>query len=215
LDLLQESLRNAPWLLLQSAILLNRTRGSSIQLPMESLFADWPTPEMLARAPVTQVAKALSPLGLQNRRANSLVGLARAWCDRLDGADWWPSVDELVGLPGIGQYALDSYRIFVDDAPKSKDPRLTAYCEWARTGKVPVLETSRRSQGSRKRSAAAGSEAEAVLKVLEVTEGWQVRLEDGSFRGMKLADAKALVGLIVGAKRTDDVGRVGAVKADG
>jgi hypothetical protein len=216
LELVQEELRSSPWLLLQASVLLNRTRGEAVQGAMEALFARWPTSEAIADAEPSEVAAVLKPLGLQNRRAKSLVALARRWEEILVSNGERPVAEDLTGLPGIGAYALDSYRIFVDgvvddDAPRSGDLRLTSYCVWARTGQVPPEASPKPTRpkgavGSQPEGdrASAGSEGwespEGVLQVLEALEGWQSPGPDGKLRPVTVSDARKLASVLSGRR---------------
>lgn len=104
----------------------------------------WPTPEALAGAAHEEVVEIFSTLGLQNQRAKKVIALAKAWVANppAKGKRWrrlnYPKkgdgndiklnegaigdeVDdsrvawEVGALPGIGSYAIDSWRIFCRD----------------------------------------------------------------------------------------------------
>jgi hypothetical protein len=107
----------------------------------------YPTPEILARANVQDVTEILKTLGLRNRRANTLIAFARGWLEnpptkyvgvRKPGyprretleAFAFPGISpiakderfEIAHLPGVGPYALDSWRIFcLDDLRGNED----------------------------------------------------------------------------------------------
>lgn len=140
--LVQEELRGEPWQLLVASVLLNRCRGRTVRRLLlgdpelgPALFERWPSARKMLQATHEEVALALRPLGLQNRRADTLMALAEGWVDL--EADHGPRVPaELVAeLSGVGQYVLDSYRIFVEPGrlipPVSGDERLAAYVTWA------------------------------------------------------------------------------------
>ena len=139
--LVQERLSHDPFRLLIAVIFLNKTRGS-VALPVfYQLMERYPTPADLAVAKQEDVVKIIHHLGLQNQRAKKCINLAKAWLERPpekgkryrvlhypkrnDGKDVRP--DEVVGendervaweigqLPGIGVYAIDSWRIFCRD----------------------------------------------------------------------------------------------------
>ena len=101
----------------------------------------YPTPEDLAVADLAFLTALLHPIGLHNIRAARLIAFARAWVtappckerryrridypakgcgrdikpgevlDEADAREGW----EIAHLPGIGAYALDSFRIFHRD----------------------------------------------------------------------------------------------------
>ena len=167
--LVQERLSHDPFRLLIAVIFLNKTRGS-VALPVfYELMDRYPTPADLAAAEHEDVVEIIQHLGLQNQRAKKCINLARVWCERLpekerryrllhypnhgDGKDIRPDEvldedDERVAwevgqLPGIGAYAIDSWRIFCRDElrglphglPESmteKDKEAELQKEWTR-----------------------------------------------------------------------------------
>lgn len=139
--LVQERLSHDPFRLLIAVIFLNKTRGS-VALPVfYRLMERYPTPADLAAADQDDVVEIIQHLGLQNQRAKTCINLAKAWLERPpekgkryrvlhypkrgDGKDVRPGdvvgeEDERVAweigqLPGIGVYAIDSWRIFCRD----------------------------------------------------------------------------------------------------
>ncbi len=139
--LVQETLAHSPFRLLIACIFLNKTRGS-VALPVfYDLMTRYLTPSALAAARFEDVVAVIQHLGLQNQRANTCINLAKAWLNREpvkgrrwrvlhypcrgDGKDVKPDEaieddDERVAwevgqLPGVGVYAIDSWRIFCRD----------------------------------------------------------------------------------------------------
>ncbi|KAL2037070.1 hypothetical protein N7G274_010197 [Stereocaulon virgatum] len=139
--LVQERLAHDPFGLLVAMIFLNKTRGS-VALPVfYELMDRYPTPADLAAADLDDIVDIFEHLGLQNQRAMKCINLAKAWLHRPpekgkryrvlhypnkdDGKDI--KADELLGdddervaweigqLPGVGAYAIDSWRIFCRD----------------------------------------------------------------------------------------------------
>lgn len=111
--MLQEVYADDPWRLIVSCILLNQTTRRQVDRVRGILFAMWPTPEAMTKADLEQLATVLHPLGFQNRRAEKLKALSQRWieiADWLGPNDW--GEDIIAGLPGVGPFALDSYRIF-------------------------------------------------------------------------------------------------------
>lgn len=106
--LVQEEYEGNGWKVVVSSILLNRTRGEQVKGVIEEFFARWPTPESVSKMDEQPIAKLITPLGLMNTRANKIVRLSLAWQDSPP-----KNVEELRKLPGVGDYAIDSYRIFV------------------------------------------------------------------------------------------------------
>ena len=139
--LVQESLAHDPFRLLIAVIFLNKTRGS-VALPVfYELMERYPAPADLAVADLDGVVDIIEHLGLQNQRAMKCINLAKAWLERPpekgkrfrllhypnkdDGKD--VKADEVLDeddkrvaweigqLPGVGAYAIDSWRIFCRD----------------------------------------------------------------------------------------------------
>lgn len=139
--LVQEALAHDPFRLLVAVIFLNKTRGH-VALPVSfELMERYPTPADLAAANLDDVLDIIQCLGLQNQRAATCINLAKAWLERPpergkryrvlhyprkdDGKDIKTGEiidenDERIGweigqLPGVGAYAIDSWRIFCRD----------------------------------------------------------------------------------------------------
>ena len=139
--LVQERLSHDPFRLLIAVIFLNKTRGA-VALPVfYELMSRYPTPADLAAADQEDVVDIIQHLGLQNQRAKKCINLAKAWLERPpekgkryrvlhypnrdDGKD--VSLGEIIDeedervaweigqLPGVGVYAIDSWRIFCRD----------------------------------------------------------------------------------------------------
>ncbi len=140
--LVQESLQHDPFRLFIAVIFLNKTRGTVAMPVYHALMTRYPTPEALAEAKLEDVVGFFQHLGLQNQRAKKCIALAEAWLthppeegkryrrlhypNRNDGKDIpvgngpIPDDDSRVAwevghLPGIGAYAIDSWRIFCRD----------------------------------------------------------------------------------------------------
>lgn len=108
--------------------MLNLTSIKQVRPLIFSFFEKYPTPQAAANANVADVVDILRPLGLYNRRANGIIRMSRDFMGR------WSSVNE---LHGVGKYAADSYRIFVDGKMdvEPTDAKLKRYLEWAVTQK--------------------------------------------------------------------------------
>lgn len=170
--LIQERICSSLYALVVQAILWNQTRGTMARPVLFAILAKYPTPEMLSSASLEELTATLQPIGLHNIRAVRLIALANAWVaappskrrryrklhypSRGCGTDVKPaevlSMDdkregwEIAHLPGMGAYALDSYRIFYRDKlrgiksrddfepewkrVRAEDKDLKAYLEW-------------------------------------------------------------------------------------
>ncbi|KZM25993.1 catalytic [Ascochyta rabiei] len=167
--LIQERIQDSLYALVVQVILWNQTHGKAARPVLFQILTLYPTPFHLSQAQSSELTEILQPLGLHNVRAKRLISLAEAWVaappckerryrrlhypDRGCGTDIKPNEvlelnDERVGweiahLPGMGPYALDSYRIFyrdrlrdvVDGEPEWKrvlplDKDLKPYLKW-------------------------------------------------------------------------------------
>lgn len=108
--LFQEALYKEPFWMLVACCLVNRTRWVQAEPVFEKLRARYPTMADLAMAPISEVEDIVQPLGLFKRRALSLVRLAQDYMGDVPPAN----ASEVKRLPGCGQYASDSWAIFVD-----------------------------------------------------------------------------------------------------
>lgn len=139
--LIQESVAHDPFRLLVATIFLNKTKCEAANPIFDKVFNEFRTIESLAFANVDELASTIQPLGLHNQRARKIINLAKAWLSeppakgkryrkigypkQQDGRDVQaneclddedPRVAwEVAHLPGIGPYAIDSWRIFCRD----------------------------------------------------------------------------------------------------
>ena len=140
--LVQERLCHDPFRLLIATIFLNKTRGSVSMPVFFNVMTRYPTIADLAAAKHGDLLEMIQHLGLQNQRAKKCIRLAQAWLEsppqkgkryrrihypkKDDGKDVKAGDDpineedprvawEIGHLPGIGAYAIDSWRIFCRD----------------------------------------------------------------------------------------------------
>jgi methyl-CpG-binding domain protein 4 len=141
--LIQERIRGNLFALVVQTILYNKTKNEAVRPVLFKLLCAYPTPEDLADAQREDVLAILRCLGLQNTRTNNLIKMAQKWVQsppdpsrryyRKDypnkGSNLCPGTkdrqlleigDERPGweighFPGVGEYAIDSYRIFYRD----------------------------------------------------------------------------------------------------
>lgn len=124
--LIQEELRDQPWRLLVACMMLNLTNIKQVRPVIEAFFDRFPTPELAAEANQAELAELIRSLGFYNRRSVSIIKLSRAYIGT------WTDVTK---LPGVGKYAADSYRIFVEGKMDviPTDKKLAKYIDWARS----------------------------------------------------------------------------------
>lgn len=126
--LIQETLRHNPWQMLIACVMLNLTNIVQVRQVIFEFFKLYLTPEEALKADQESLAKLLKPLGLYNRRASTIIKLSKAYVSK------W---DNVRGLPGVGKYAADSWRIFVEGKLDvlPTDSKLIEYIKWARMQK--------------------------------------------------------------------------------
>jgi len=103
LRLLQDIYKNDPWKMLVCCIMLNLTTRKQVDKVRHKLFDNYPTPQALAKARLTELSELLMPLGMQYKRAATLKRFSQEYIDGF--------VDP-IELHGIGKYAKDSWEIF-------------------------------------------------------------------------------------------------------
>ncbi|WAC66298.1 A/G-specific adenine glycosylase [Agrococcus sp. SL85] len=117
-DWYREHARDLPWRrpdfdawgTLVSEIMLQQTQVARVRIAIDEWLARWPTPEALADAPTHEVLRQWGTLGYP-RRALRLQDAARAIAERHGGVV--PrDVDELLALPGVGDYTARAVAVF-------------------------------------------------------------------------------------------------------
>ena len=122
--LLQEIYIDDPWKIMVCCILLNQTTRKQVDKVRDTLFKRWPSPEAMAIANEDELIEVIRSLGFYNRRAKTLIKFSREWTEK----DWKTPRE----LYGIGQYAHDSWNIFVEHKfiKNPTDHILKAYSMW-------------------------------------------------------------------------------------
>lgn len=132
-ELLQERYVDDPWKLLVCCILLNQTTRRQVDEVLEEreLFKKWPDCSSMAAADIKQLEMLIQPCGLWHRRARTLITFSEQWENWLYEKRRRPEHADIRHFYGIGPYAIDSYRFFVDGdisrGPMSGDKELIAY----------------------------------------------------------------------------------------
>lgn len=103
----QQELRPDEWRVLVGCALLNRTTHVQARPALKRLFDLWPTPTELASANEEDVAEVIRACGLYRARSRRLIALSAAYRTGMTRA-------EQSSLPGVGKYAMDSLRLFID-----------------------------------------------------------------------------------------------------
>jgi endonuclease III len=126
-NLLQEIYIDKPWRIMVCCMLLNCTARVQVDGIRDELFSRWPDARAMADADQQELAELIRPLGFYNKRSKTLIRFSEEWTNRK-----WFNVKD---LHGIGQYAKDSWDIFVEGkVPDSvTDHVLTRYLQWRKT----------------------------------------------------------------------------------
>ena len=93
---------STPLELLVATILSAQTTDKQVNLVTPTLFARYPAAADYAAADRDELEKVLRPTGYYHAKANSLIGLGQALCDRF-GGEVPPQLRDLVTLPGVGR----------------------------------------------------------------------------------------------------------------
>jgi endonuclease-3 len=93
---------STPLELLVATILSAQTTDKQVNLVTPTLFARYPTAADYAAADRDELEKVLRPTGYYHAKANSLMGIGQALCDRF-GGEVPPRLRDLVTLPGVGR----------------------------------------------------------------------------------------------------------------
>ncbi|GAA97128.1 uncharacterized protein L969DRAFT_23520 [Mixia osmundae IAM 14324] len=145
--LIQERMAPDIWKMLIATCLLNQTSGRAAVPVLYQILERWPTAHALAAADLQELTQVIYPIGLYNRRARMLIRFSQTYvdepptegilsCNKSDRA-YVPTM--ISHYPGVGRYALDSYRIFIENANSSEpswrsvlplDKELKKYLEW-------------------------------------------------------------------------------------
>jgi len=130
----QLELVEQPWRMLLVCSALNLTSWRQVDPVMERFFAKWPDPRTFLQSTHDEVVEVIRPLGLYNRRAQTWRKLTLIWFGLSN-----PTHKEVAKLPGVGQYALDSWRIFIEQdlTVEPDDKVLRAWIQEARCTKNP------------------------------------------------------------------------------
>jgi methyl-CpG-binding domain protein 4 len=156
--LIQERIHTSLYALVVQAILWNQTYGLTARPILFRILTAYPTPLSLSQGHLKELTAMLQPIGLQNTRAVRLIALAEAWvaappCKErryrklhypLRGCGTNVKPGEILGMkderegwevahfPGMGPYALDSFRIFYRDRLRGVDGADGEEPEWKR-----------------------------------------------------------------------------------
>ncbi|KAN0064222.1 hypothetical protein ACQY0O_003389 [Thecaphora frezii] len=125
--LIQELVSPNVFRLLVATCLLNQTRGRAAMPIFWRLLSRWPDEHALAQASLAELTELLQPLGLHNIRAKRLIEMSKAMVEiphdpanRFKARSRGCPLTPIGAYPGVGRYAVDSYRIFIADGGAQK-----------------------------------------------------------------------------------------------
>lgn len=123
-NLLQEVYREDVWKMMVCCMLLNQTTRRQVDAVRHNFFSRWPNARKAMNADPTEMAHVIRSLGFSNRRTESIIRMSREFMEKP-----WKKPIELYGL---GQYAQDSFDIFVRRAHVGapSDKFLSKYVKW-------------------------------------------------------------------------------------
>lgn len=124
-NLLQEIYFPDEWKIFCCCVFLNQTTRAQVDKIRIEFFRRWPNARKAMDADQTEMAELIKPLGLSNRRSKGIIRMSAEYlmCQ-------WVEPKELHGL---GQYAQDSFDIFIRhryDLENPSDKFLKRYMEW-------------------------------------------------------------------------------------
>ena len=73
-----------------------------VNMVTPQLFAEFPTPEKMANAPLERVEEFIKTCGLYKTKAKDLIGIGKSICENY-GGKVPDSIEELTKLPGVGR----------------------------------------------------------------------------------------------------------------
>lgn len=91
-----------PFELLVAVILSAQCTDKRVNMTTPRLFADFPTPEVMAEAPVDVILDYIKSISYPNNKAKHLVGMAQMLV-REYHSEVPDTLDELIRLPGVGR----------------------------------------------------------------------------------------------------------------
>lgn len=120
LDLIQTHYLNDPWRIMISCIMLNQTSNVQVRPVIKRFFEAFPTPNSLNESHQNLISTILQPTGFQNVKAKRIINFTKVW----NSGERDPNK-----FPGIGPYAKDSWKIFIEGETNFSpaDKKLSAY----------------------------------------------------------------------------------------
>ena len=103
--------RQTPFQVLIGTVLSQRTRDEKTDEAARALFARFPSPDMLASAPVEEIAKLIRPANYYNTKASRIKKISTIIMEQYAG-NTPDSLAELTRLPGVGRKTAACVRLY-------------------------------------------------------------------------------------------------------
>jgi nicotinamide riboside kinase len=109
--LLQECYADSAWGLFVSCVCLNRAAGRVARKVIPEILYHFNRPRLYKSISLDWIESMCRPLGFQRERAAKIWQMGQRW----DAVNLLAKDDyrKLEGLPGVGKYAMDSFRMFI------------------------------------------------------------------------------------------------------
>lgn len=104
-----ELTHDSPFQLLAATILSAQCTDVRVNIVTPSLFAEYPTAELLAVADIGRVEELIRSTGFYQNKAKSLIGMARGVVERF-GGEVPNGLEDLITLPGVGRKTANVVR---------------------------------------------------------------------------------------------------------
>lgn len=120
--LIQEDYLDDPWKMLVCCILLNQTTNQQVRKVLLPLFELIPDPWTASNTQAEQIVPIIRSTGFSSVKSQRIVDLSKKWNS---------GFDSVLELPGVGRYASDSWKIFVEKNIHIQvtDKKLQAYLD--------------------------------------------------------------------------------------
>lgn len=104
-----ELTHDSPFQLLAATILSAQCTDVRVNIVTPSLFAEYPSAELLAVADIGRVEELIRSTGFYQNKAKSLIGMARGVVERF-GGEVPEELEDLITLPGVGRKTANVVR---------------------------------------------------------------------------------------------------------
>ena len=111
-----ELTHDSPFQLLAATILSAQCTDVRVNIVTPSLFAEYPSAELLAVADISRVEELVRSTGFYQNKAKSLIGMARGVVERF-GGEVPQELEDLISLPGVGRKTANVVRSVAFNLP--------------------------------------------------------------------------------------------------